>query len=138
MKIMVSACLIGEKCKYNGKDNYNEKVVSYINGNDIIPVCPELAGGLAVPRYPCEIVGGHILDSKGQNLDIEFNEGSLKCVKIATEEKIDIAILQSRSPSCGVNQIYDGSFSGKLISGNGVFAEMLKSKGFKVIDAEDL
>ena len=89
MKIMVSACLIGEKCKYNGKDNYNEKVVSYINGNDIIPVCPELAGGLAVPRYPCEIVGGHIIDSKGQNLDIEFNEGSLKCVKIATEEKID-------------------------------------------------
>ncbi len=154
MKIMVSACLIGENCKYNGGNNYSEKVIKFIETadmipgtktegipggkNEVIPVCPELAGGLSAPRPSCEMVNGRIMNTEGECRDKEFRDGAAKCLEIAMREKPDIVILQSRSPSCGVNQIYDGTFSGKLIKGSGVFAEMLMENGFNVIDVEDL
>ena len=138
MKIMVSACLIGEKCKYNGKDNYSEKLIEYIKDHEIIAVCPEVAGGLPIPRIQCEIVDGKVLNKEGESKDAEFRKGASICLKRALDEKIDLAILQARSPSCGVKQIYDGSFSGKLIDGKGIFAKMLSENGINVMDVEDI
>ena len=138
MKILVSACLLGRDCKYNGGNNYSEKVAEYVKGHDVIPVCPEVAGGLPIPRIPCEIVGGTVTNRNGESKDREFRAGADICLKKALEEKVDLAILQSRSPSCGVKQIYDGSFTGRLIPGKGVFAEMLSENGIKIIDLEDL
>lgn len=138
MKIIVSACLLGRRCKYDGGDNRSERVLDFVKGHEVIPVCPELESGLPVPRIPCEIVDGIVRNRIGENKDREFREGAGKCLGIALEEKADLAILQSRSPSCGVNRVYDGTFSGKLIPGNGVFASLLIENGIKVIDAEDI
>ena len=137
MKIMVSACLLGQKCKYNGGDNFNEKVAALQAEHEVIPVCPEAAGGLPIPRIPCEIVRGEVIDQSGESRDREFREGAEKCLAIAEMEHIDLAILQSRSPSCGIRQIYDGTFSRRLTEGSGVFASLLAEKGFRVMDVED-
>ena len=138
MKTVVSACLLGQKCKYNGGDNYSEKVCEYIKGYEIIPVCPEVEGGLPTPRIPCEIVNGIVTNKNGEVRDAEYKAGAEVCIKKALDAGAELAILQSRSPSCGAKQIYDGSFSGRLISGKGVFAQALAEQGIKVIDAEDL
>ncbi|MBP5332505.1 MAG: DUF523 domain-containing protein [Lachnospiraceae bacterium] len=138
MKIIVSACLLGENCKYSGGNNYNEKVAEFIKGHAVIPVCPEVAGGLPVPRVPCEIVNGVVTGADGKSRNAEFRSGAEICLETAIKEKVDLAILQPRSPSCGIGQIYDGTFSGKLIPGNGVFAQMLKERGIKVINAQEL
>ena len=138
MKIMVSACLLGTNCKYSGGNNYNEKVIEFVKGHEVIPVCPEVAGGLPTPRTPCEIVNGIVTNADGESKDKEFRAGAAKCLEMAKEKEIDLAILQSRSPSCGVNQIYDGTFSGTRIPGSGIFASLLKENGFKVIDLEDI
>ena len=110
MKILVSACLLGENCKYDGGNNRNEKVLEYIKGHDVVPVCPEQLGGLPTPRPCSEIVNGIVINTKGESVDAEFRQGAERALEIAEAEHIDLAILQSRSPSCGVNQIYDGTF----------------------------
>ena len=138
MKIMVSACLLGQKCKYNGGDNYSKKVEEFIRGHEVIAVCPEVEGGLPVPRIPCEIVDGVVTDKQGENKDKEFRSGAQKCLKKAIAENVDLVILQSRSPSCGVKQIYDGSFSGRLIDGKGVFAKLLTENGIRTMDISEL
>jgi len=138
MKVLVSACLLGENCKYNGTNNYNDIIVEFIRGHEVMAVCPEVLGGLSVPRKPAEIVYGMIMTEEGISVNKEFHEGAALALKQALNGKIDMAILQSRSPSCGVNQIYDGTFSGRLIEGQGVFAEMLRGAGIKVVDAEDI
>ena len=138
MKIAVSACLLGENCKYNGGNNYSEKVRDYTKGNEVIPVCPEVLGGLSIPREPAEIVNGIVSLKDGTTVDKEFRQGAKEALKIVKEQNADIVILQSRSPSCGVNTVYDGSFSGRIISGQGVFADLLRRNGMKVIDVEDL
>ena len=138
MKIMVSACLLGQNCKYNGGNNYSEKVAEYIKGHKVIPVCPEVAGGLPTPRIPCEIVDKVVINKNGESKDKEFRSGAQLCLEKAIEENVDLTILQSRSPSCGVKQIYDGSFSGKLIEGRGVFAQLLLENGIEVLDVEDI
>lgn len=138
MKILVSACLLGENCKYNGGNNYSEKVAEYVKEHQVISVCPECLGGLPTPRVPAEIVNGVVVNKEGKIVDTQFRKGAEIALKIAKEEQIDVAILQSRSPSCGIKQIYDGSFSGKRIDGQGVFAELLKEHGFRLIDVEDL
>ena len=138
MKIMVSGCLLGENCKYNGGNNYSEKVAEYIKGHEVISVCPECMGGLPTPRIPAEIVDGVLTNREGQVVDEEFRRGAKIALEIARKEQIDVAILQSRSPSCGSKQIYDGSFSGVKVDGQGVFAKLLKEHGFHMIDVEDL
>ena len=138
MKIMVSACLLGENCKYNGKNNYNQNVIDYMQGHDIFPVCPECLGGLSTPRIPSEIVNGIVMMKDGTNVDEAFKKGATLALQKAMDEKVDCMILQSRSPSCGVHEIYDGTFSGKKIKGMGVFARMAKENGFKIMDAEDI
>lgn len=216
MKILCSACLLGENCKYNGGNNYSEVLARYIEEVslmaklqvetqsvnrkhfskiidpmelskimermepsklmesmtprkimepikpmecmessktresiemmtpdrervvEIIPVCPEVLGGLPTPRTPAEIVNGEVRTRDGQSVDREFRQGAWQALKIAREKQVDVAILQSRSPSCGVKEIYDGTFSGTRIAGSGIFASLLKEHGIEVIDVEDL
>ncbi len=138
MKILVSGCLLGENCKYNGGNNYSEKVAEYIKGHEVISVCPECLGGLPTPRIPAEIVDGVVTNREGRVVDEAFRKGAVLALEIARKEQIDVAILQSRSPSCGPKQIYDGTFSGVKIEGQGVFAKLLKEHGFRMIDVEDL
>lgn len=138
MKIMVSACLMGENCKYNGGNNLNEKVLDYVKGHEVISICPEVMGGLPTPRIPAEIVNGTVTTKDGRNVDTEFRTGARTALEIAKENQVDLVVLQSRSPSCGPKQIYDGSFSGQKIEGQGVFAKLLTKNGFQIIDVEDL
>ncbi len=138
MKIMVSACLLGKNCKYNGGNNLSEKVMKFIEGHEVFPVCPEVMGGLPTPRVPSEIVNGVVMMADGCNVDKEFREGAQIGLELAKENKVDLVILQSRSPSCGVKQIYDGTFSGKKIEGQGIFAKLLTENGFRIVDVEDL
>lgn len=138
MKILVSACLLGKNCKYNGGNNLNQGVLDFIEGHEVIGVCPEQLGGLSTPRLPAEIVAGLVTNKEGVSVDAEFRKGAQSALAAALENKVDLAILQSRSPSCGVKEIYDGSFSGKKIKGQGVFAKLLSAHGIKVLDAEDV
>ena len=138
MKIMVSACLAGENCKYNGGNNRHEKVLQLMADNEVITICPEQMGGLPTPRVPSELKDGIVTAKDGRIVDAEFRAGAAKCLEIARHERPDLIVLQSRSPSCGVKQRYDGTFSGTLVNGAGVTAELLMKNGFHVIDIEDL
>lgn len=138
MKILVSACLLGENCKYNGGNNYNAAVADFVKGKEVLTICPEMMAGMGCPRTPIEIVDGVLMDRNGNNVDVAMREAIEKAMEMIRKEDIRCAVLQSRSPTCGVNQIYDGSFSGKLINGSGLFAQALKDAGYQVIDAEDI
>ena len=133
---MVSACLAGENCKYNGGNNYSAAVAEFVRDREVIPVCPEMLGGLGCPRTPVEIVGGVLKDQDGNDMDAAIRSGVALAMERIRDEEIDFAILQSRSPTCGVDRVYDGTFSGKLIPGSGVFAQALKEAGYRVCDAE--
>ena len=138
MKIMVSACLAGKNCKYNGGNNRNEKVLKLMADNKVITVCPEQMGGLPTPRVPSEIKDGVVTARDGRIVDKEFRIGAAKCMETAVREKPDLIVLQSRSPSCGVKQRYDGTFTGTLVDGPGVTAQLLMEHGFRCVDVEDL
>ena len=128
---VVSGCLLGQNCKYNGGNNKNDDVIEFCKTHKYVVVCPESAGNLEKPRPPAEKVGNRILNQKGEDVTEAFLRGaeiSFKtCMEIAriAGEPIEGAILKANSPSCGCGQIYDGTFSGTLASGNGVFAELL-------------
>ena len=138
MKIMVSACLAGMNCKYNGGNNQSGKVLALMAENDVITVCPEQMGGLPTPRVPSEIKDGVVTARDGRIVDKEFRAGAAKCLEIAMREQPDLIVLQPRSPSCGVKQRYDGTFTGTLTDGPGVTAQLLMDNGFRCIDVEDL
>lgn len=138
MKILVSACLLGENCKYDGGNNKNPKVLDFIKGHEVIPVCPEVFGGLSVPRAPSEIVNGNVINKQGDSVDFEFRTGAAVALAQAVENQVDMAILKANSPSCGYGYIYDGSFSRTLIKGNGVFAELLEREGIKILTENDI
>lgn len=138
MNILVSACLLGKNCKYNGGNNYNQNVIDFIQGHTIISICPELLGGLGSPRESVEIVGNAFITKNGKNVTEEFQKGVACAMERINDKNIDLSILQSRSPTCGVNQIYDGTFRGTLIKGQGLFAKTLKEAGIPVIDSQDI
>ena len=138
MKIAVSACLLGENCKFNGGNNYSEIVMEFIKGHEVISICPECLGGLPVPREPAEIVDGIVRTKDGTSVNEEFRRGAEIATKIIEENDIELVILQSRSPSCGVKAIYDGTFSGNLVAGQGIFAQMLAKRNLKLLDVSDL
>ena len=138
MKILVSACLLGRNCKYNGGNNYDENVVQFLQDKQIIPVCPEVLAGLGVPRTPIEIVNGILLDRDGNSVDAALRRAVQQILEQVSGEAIECAILKSRSPTCGVRQVYDGTFSGTLTDGSGVLAQALSDAGYQVIDAEEL
>ncbi len=138
MKILVSACLLGENCEYSGGNNRNESVLAFLRNHEAVPVCPEVLGGLPIPRTPAEIVAGVVTDRDGKNVDQEFRRGAALALEAARREGAELAILQPRSPSCGARQVYDGTFSGRKINGRGVFAQLLLENGFRVLEPEDL
>ena len=138
MKIVVSACLLGENCKYSGGNNRSEAVLAFLEGHEVIPVCPECLGGLPVPRERAEIKEGVVVTKSGKSVDAAFREGAGKALGIFEESGADMAVLQPRSPSCGKNEVYDGTFTGTRVPGHGVFAGMLLEKGYNVLGADEL
>lgn len=137
-KIVVSACLLGENCKHSGGNNRNETVLAFIKDKEVIPVCPEVDGGLPIPRVPVELVNGVAVNKEGVNVDREFHKGVEIALEKLAGEDIELVILQPRSPSCGVKQIYDGTFTGTLKDGQGMLAGVLAEKGYKVIEPDDI
>ena len=137
-KILVSGCLLGENCKYNGGNNYNPRIVEFLKDKEVISICPEMMAGMGCPRNPIEIVDGVLTDCHGKNVDALIRKSVMEIMERIRDEEIQCAVLQSRSPTCGVNQVYDGTFSGKLIPGSGVFAKSLMDAGYLVIDGEDI
>ena len=138
MRILVSACLLGENCKYNGGNNYNPAVAEFVKDKEVLHICPEMMAGMGCPRIPIEIVDGGLMYRDGNNVDAAMRKAVEQAMEMIRKEDIQCAVLQSRSPTCGVNQIYDGSFTGKLIEGSGVLAQALKLTGYRVVDAEDI
>jgi uncharacterized protein YbbK (DUF523 family) len=139
MKIIVSACLLGCNCRYDGNHSFNKKVNDFIKGHEVFLVCPEVEGGLPTPRIPAEINKDRkVINKEGQDVTSYFEKGAKECLKVALNNQVDLAILKARSPSCGNKEIYDGTFSGKLIKGQGIFAKYLKKHNIKIINEEEL
>ena len=141
--ILVSACLLGENCKYNGGNNLCPAVVRFlekcrVEGDTVVPVCPELLSGVGVPRPPVEIVNGTIQTADGKDLDAAYRMGVEKAMEIARKTGASMAVLQSRSPTCGVHEVYDGTFTHTRIKGLGLFAAALADAGITLIDREEL
>lgn len=134
MKVLVSACIMGENCKYNGKNNKNSAAIHFLKDKEVISICPEVLAGMETPRPCAEIVNGRVVDENGNDVSLEYNKAVAVALSKIQNEEIDLVILQSRSPTCGVNQIYDGSFTGKLVSGMGLFAKALKQKGYQDVE----
>jgi uncharacterized protein YbbK (DUF523 family) len=135
---LCSACLLGIKCRYDGKSARNRKVIMLLKAETLIPVCPEQLGGLPTPREPAEIRGERVFTRSGKDVTENFERGAKEVLKIAKLYGIKEAIMKQGSPSCGSGRIYDGTFSGKTIKGDGITAAVLKENGIKVITEEDL
>lgn len=138
MKIVVSACLLGENCKYNGGNNKCEGIIELGKKHTLIPICPECFAGLKIPRVPSEIKDGRVYSKDGKDLTEEFNDGAEKALYVAQESGCQVAILKERSPSCGFGKIYDGTFSGNIIDGNGIAAQLLYDNGITIIGESQL
>jgi len=146
---LVSACLLGIRCSWEGMDRYkNKKVIELLRKEVLIPICPEQLGGLKTPRIPQEIQNGtgeEVLDGKsrvknraGEDVTMQFIRGAEEALKIARQYNIKEFIGKSKSPSCGCGLIYDGSFSGKLIKGDGITVALFKRNGIKIISEDNL
>lgn len=138
MNILVSACLIGLRTRYAGDGNSIDWITALADRHTLIPVCPEQLGGLPTPRVPCERVGAQVLDKNGEERTHAFASGAEMALNVARLNHCSAAILKQRSPSCGSGVIYDGTFSGTKIPGDGVAAEMLKAAGMRVFSEEDM
>ena len=130
MKVLVSACLFGENCKYDGGNNQDLKIINTLlaEGIDPVVICPEVAGGLPIPRTPAELQGDKVINQDGEDVTEQFMAGARAAVELAKKHGCKAAVLKANSPSCGCGGIYDGTFSGTLIDGNGVTAELLKQQ----------
>jgi uncharacterized protein YbbK (DUF523 family) len=135
---IVSACLCGINCKYSGGNNFNPKLYKEMIDGKLLPVCPEVLGGLQTPRSPCEIKDGRVYTKDGQDVTSNFKCGARRTLDIALAVGAGRAILKQRSPSCGCGKIYDGSFSGRVIDGNGITAGLLLAEGIEVLSEEDI
>jgi len=140
MRVLVSACLLGVNCRYNGIPKENEAVKELLEREDIflIPVCPEQLGGLSTPRTPSERKGDCVVSSDGENRTAAFTRGALDTLRIAKLYGCEAALLKERSPSCGNKEVYDGSFTGTVVTGEGVTAELLRKNGVKVFGESEL
>ena len=145
--ILVSACLAGFDVKYNGSHNLNEKIKKWFDEKKAIPICPEVLGGLSIPREPAEIVGGEgedvldghakVITNNGIDVTEQFMKGANETLKIALELNATMVILKERSPSCGSSMIYSGEFNGNKRKGTGVTAALLKRNGIQVLSEEN-
>lgn len=138
MRYLISSCLLGVNCRYDGKDSKSEELVKLFHEGRAMPVCPEVLGQLDTPRNPAEIVptesGKRVIDNEGNDLTTEFEVGARAALSIARIFNADTAILKSNSPSCGCRKVYDGSFSGTLTDGEGITAELFRLNGIKVVN----
>ena len=137
-KLLVSACLLGCECRYDGKSQPNEAVLRLRDTYDLIPVCPEQMGGMPTPRVPSERVGDRVLTKDGTDVTDRFLRGAETALHLAKTLGATAAVLKARSPSCGCGEIYDGSFTGKLTTGDGVTASLLLRNGIFVTTEETL
>ncbi|WP_018125931.1 DUF523 domain-containing protein [Desulfovibrio oxyclinae] len=135
--ILVSACLAGVKCRYDGGDNEHPDAVRLVEQGRAIPVCPEQLGGLPTPRNPVEIRDDRVVDESGTDFTEHFRRGAREAVKLAVCAGCRTALLQPRSPSCGCGMIYDGTFQRRLIPGDGFLARALRRAGIEPVAAED-
>ena len=136
--ILVSACLLGQSCRYDGKSKPCERVIALKDTYNLIPICPEVMGGLPTPRTPSEICGELVLMKDGRNVTENYNRGAQKALEIARENACTVAILKEKSPSCGAGRIYEGSFTLKFIEGDGITAALLKKNGICVIGESEI
>ena len=136
MRILVSACLLGCNCKYSGGNNLCSSVCRFVQGHEVVAVCPEEQAGLGVPRTPMELVDGVLINRDGVIVDGPVRQAVEEIMKQLPS--IDLAILKARSPTCGVHQVYDGSFSGKLVEGACVLAQKLMERGISVKDEAEI
>jgi uncharacterized protein YbbK (DUF523 family) len=132
--ILVSACLAGIACKYNGGDNRTEGIPEMVRDGQAVPVCPEQLGGLPTPRFSCEIIGGRVINTAGEDVTGFFERGAEEALRICMKHGCTEAVLKSNSPSCGCCGIYDGTFSHTVIPGMGIFAAKLAAAGIPVRD----
>lgn len=137
-KIIVSACLLGDKCKYDGHSNYVPLIKQLREKFDIIPICPEVNGGMSTPRTPSEIQGDRVVNQKGKDVTKYFDKGVQYVLGAVKYFDVQIAVLKEKSPSCGVNKIYDGSFNGKLIDGQGWLTRELTKLGVKIYSEDQI
>ncbi|RHS95006.1 MULTISPECIES: DUF523 domain-containing protein [Coprobacillaceae] len=136
--IAVSSCLAGINCTYAGKNNLQEKIKELVDQGEAIVVCPEVLGGLPIPRTPCEIIGNQVIDQNGIDRTYEYQLGAKKALDICLKHHVTTVILKSKSPSCGKDQIYDGTFCHKLVNGQGIFVKLLQEKGIMVYNENDI
>lgn len=140
-KVLISSCLLGENVKYDGTNNsitQNQFIKKLQKLNLIVSICPEVEGGLPTPRVPVEIQNNRAINKKGEDKTKEFKLGANKTLEIALQNDIEMAIMKSKSPSCGAGQIYDGTFLKKLINGDGISTALLKDKGIKIFGEDEL
>ncbi len=138
IKKICSACLLGVPCRYDGVSKPHEKVLALAKKEMLIPVCPEQLGGMATPRVSAERRGDHVVTHDGEDVTEKFVCGAQEVLRIAKLYDVKSAILKQRSPSCGCGKIYDGSFTGKVVKGDGVTTQLLKENGIDVLNEEDL
>lgn len=136
-KILISACLCGENCTYKGGNNFNKVAQKLVETNQAIMVCPEVDGGLPTPRVPAEVIDGIVVNRDSVDVTKEYNKGANIALKTALDNKIEFAILQARSPSCGSSHIYDGTFSRTLIEGEGITTKLLRENGITVMTIDE-
>ena len=137
-KIIVSNCLLGCDCRYKGDNCKNDKIIDLALSHILIPICPEQMGGLPTPRNPSEIVGNRLISNKGDDVTEEYMRGANIALNIALLNHVDFAIMKTKSPSCGKGKIYDGTFSGGMIDGNGVTVDLFLKNGIEVYSEEEL
>lgn len=136
--ILVSACLMGKPCRYNGTHCHNGAIESLARKYTLLSVCPEVMGGLRTPRQPCELRDGRVFTRDGQDVTGAFEAGCGKALALAREHGVTLAILKEKSPSCGTRQVYDGSFRDRLVPGSGMMTGLLRENGVEVISNEDV
>ena len=138
MKLLVSACLMGVGCRYDGKSNELPQLGELIARHDCIPACAEIFGGLPTPRVPAEIVGDRVVNKEGRDVTAEFARGAKEVARLAQVTGCTAALLKERSPSCGRGQIYDGTFTKTLVEGDGLTARALKEQGLTVYGESEI
>jgi len=131
-KLLISACLLGENCKYSGGNNYDPFVERLKEKFELVPICPEQMGGLPTPRTPSERLGDRVVTRDGGDVTAEFQRGAARALRVARENGITRALLKERSPSCGYGTIYDGTFTGTVVPGSGVAASLLAENGVRI------
>lgn len=138
MKLLISACLLGVCCRYDGASKPIPGIESLAEKYDLVPICPEQLGGLATPRNPAECCGEHVLTRNGQDVTAQYQRGAREALRIAQLTGCTCALLKAKSPSCGKGVIYDGTHTGTLTAGNGVTASLLLQNGIKVHTENEL